>query len=80
MQELYVLAEALKPFRLSPADVAGVGVGRGLDTAQVMKLVMLVCGGDLVQVKAAAVEAVHGVTLSEYQNTLFGDLLDDTEE
>ena len=80
MQELYALAEVLKPFRLSPSDVAAVGVGRGLDTPHVMRLVMLVCSDDLIRAKAAAIEAKHGVTLSEYQNSLFRNLLDNTEE
>lgn len=80
LYELYELAEALKPFRLTPADVAAVGAGRGLNTIQVMKLVKLVCGGDVVQAKSVATEARHGVTLSEHQEQLFQDVLDSTED
>lgn len=79
MQDLYTLADTLKPFKPSPSEVAEVGVSRGLDTVHVMKLVILVCGVGVVQAKAAAIEAEYGVTLLEYQGALFEDLLDDPE-
>ncbi len=59
MDELFALAEALRPFRLTPADVAAVGVGRGLDTPRVMRLVMLVCGCGVTQAMATAIAAQH---------------------
>lgn len=76
MQDLYALAEALKPFDLSPSEVADVGVGRGLDTVHVMKLVALICGIGVTQAKVAAVEAEYGMTWSEYQVRLLRDIVD----
>ena len=80
MQDLYALADALKPFDLSPSQVADVGVGRGLDTVRVMKLVALVCGIGVTQAKAVAIEAEYSMVLSHYQTNLFRDLAADPGE
>ncbi|GHF64560.1 uncharacterized protein YbjQ (UPF0145 family) [Deinococcus metalli] len=70
MPEPYALVARLRDQGLTPVEVARAGHAEGFDLLQVMGLVRAVCGASIVEAKDAAMQAVYGQTLDEYQEEL----------
>lgn len=62
-----------------PLDVAQVAHSKGMSVIEIMRLIRPLFGLRFIQAEEIAVQAVHGMGLSEYQKKYLLPLLDELE-